>query len=224
MSRILSDESLQVLIFVCGPLVLLLVVFIVLLIRSERPVRFPTFSMKIKRGGREQDWILYIAGDKAVEFDAWEGPKRSIEVRLPTRLSERELSSIVPNLAVGLEKLRYQYLIYREREAQTIPDDERTEAIAELHQIGVDVDKHPDQEKLLQTMIRIEHTSSAGEANLTFPRLLSLVNKATKPQEDTEVLACRGAESCARYIKSRIFWYQGGLLRSRTRDGRRLPD
>ena len=66
-----TDESIQVLVFVCVPLLLVLVAIVVLLTRGPRySAKFPTFSVTITKIGREEAYVMYRDRNKDVEFAA----------------------------------------------------------------------------------------------------------------------------------------------------------
>ena len=66
-----TDESIQVLVFVCVPLLLVLVAIVVLLTRGPRyTAKFPTFSVTITKIGREEAYVMYRDRNKDVEFAA----------------------------------------------------------------------------------------------------------------------------------------------------------
>ena len=55
-----------------------------------------------------------------MEFTASPGRNGLIHIQTPGKLPEQELLRIVPKLAQALEKMRYKYVIFRQREPQTI--------------------------------------------------------------------------------------------------------
>src|SRR5439155_14369911 len=107
-----TDESIQVLVFVCVPLLLVLVAIVVLLTRGPRyTAKFPTFSVTITKIGREEAYVIYREKNKDVEFAAEIGRGKSffvprIYVRVPKERPVEDVGNIVPNLALGLKKLR----------------------------------------------------------------------------------------------------------------------
>jgi hypothetical protein len=123
MDRILAEqrESLQVLVFVCGPLLLLLCALIVFLVRGSRTIaRFPTFSVKIERVSREDAYVIYRDREKRREFYlGLNGRKAMLEA--PRELPVEDIRKIVPNLGRGLAKLGFrQYSISKQGESQYV--------------------------------------------------------------------------------------------------------
>src|SRR2546425_2005602 len=101
----------QVLAFVCAPLLLVLVAIVVLLTRGPRySAKFPTFSVTMTKIGREEAYVIYRDKNKDVEFAAETGRGKSffvprICVRVPKGAPDEDVGNIVPNLALGLKKL-----------------------------------------------------------------------------------------------------------------------
>src|SRR5207247_8409543 len=93
------------------------------------------------------------------------------------------------NLAVGLKKLRYQYLIYRPGALRKIPEEERDAAIAELRQMGVEMKKSQGDEKIQRAVVRNWRRISGDQSEDVVLRLLSLMSKARGIRESIEVLA-----------------------------------
>jgi hypothetical protein len=123
--RLRADESVQVLVFVVLPLVLLLggIAIRGLLTPSRYRVRFPTFWVSVfyeGHGGRTPRYVTFHEENRVVEFTASPGRNGLIHIQTPGKLPEQELLRIVPKLAQALEKMRYKYVIFRQREPQTI--------------------------------------------------------------------------------------------------------
>jgi hypothetical protein len=123
-NQIRSDESLQVLVFVVLPLVLLLVTAIFLRIRYTPPstAKFSTFSVSLSRVGREDAYIVYRGNDRRLEFYVGPGNrKQELCLAVPKELPDQVAQEIVPKLAKGLTKLRFQkYKILKEGETKVI--------------------------------------------------------------------------------------------------------
>jgi hypothetical protein len=106
-----SDESLQVLIFVVLPLVLLLVTGIFLRIRYTPPstAKFSNFSVSLSSVGREDAYIVYRDNGRRLEFYVGPGDrKKELYLAVPKELPDQIINELVPNLARGLAKLRFQ--------------------------------------------------------------------------------------------------------------------
>ena len=128
---IVKNESIQVLIFVAAPLVLLLAVIIFALVRSDKrsAAKFPGFSVNFSRVGREDAYIVYRDMNKHLEFYVfYVGPTKDKHVHLqtPRNVRDEEMHEIAPRLALGLARLGFhQYSIRREGEARVIASSEQ---------------------------------------------------------------------------------------------------
>jgi hypothetical protein len=97
-----ADESLHVLVLVCGPLLLLLGTVIAFLIRGSRTIaRFPTFSVRIERVGREDAYVIYHDHERRQEFYMWPSGRKQAMLDAPIELSVEDIRKIAPNLALG---------------------------------------------------------------------------------------------------------------------------
>src|SRR5215471_10870653 len=118
----MPNESLQVLLFICLPLTLLLVAVMALMVRSSRrTVTFPSFSLSISSYGTVEAHVVYRREGKEMYFDAAIGRGKNffipkIRVLMPRDMPEQDVRTIVPDLVMGLEKLRYEYVICRRLE------------------------------------------------------------------------------------------------------------
>lgn len=116
MYRLLPGEYVQVLIFVCVPLALLLVALLVWRARRERTVaRFPGFCVRVWGDG-EQTYVSYRDQHNEIELPAvledQLGKGRRIRIELPDTITDPTDSSLVGNLSLALDSLRMQYWIH----------------------------------------------------------------------------------------------------------------
>jgi len=191
----LMDESSRVLVFICLPLLLLLVGLIVVLARASRTTaKFPIFSVTISKVGQYEAYVSYRDESRQLELDALIGRGRSffipeIRVRVPNEMSGHEQSIVIPNLALGLTKLHYQYVIYRRGEPQIVSQEERNAAIKELREMGVEIQSAGGQGVIQQVMVRDWHKTVGKRIKIVMPQLLALVNTARGTQENIQVLA-----------------------------------
>jgi hypothetical protein len=124
--HLVKNESIQVLIFIVAPLVLLLAVLIFALVRSNKRLvaRFPGFSVNFSRVGREDAYIVYRDKNKHLDFYVfYVGPAKGkhIVLQAPKNVRDEDIHDIAPRLAEGLTRLGFsQYSIRREGEARVI--------------------------------------------------------------------------------------------------------
>ena len=123
-NQIRSDESLQVLVFVVLPLVLLLATAIFLRIKYAAPstAKYSTFSVSLSTVGREDAYIVYRDNDRRLEFYVGPGNrKQELCLAVPKELPDQVTHEIIPKLEKGLKKLRFQkYKILKEGETEVI--------------------------------------------------------------------------------------------------------
>jgi hypothetical protein len=191
----LREQSVQVLLFVCIPLLALLVALIVLLVqRSRKTATFPSFSITISSVDREEAYVLYRGEAKQVEFNAQIGRGKRffvprIWVEIPREIADEDLRVVVANLGIGLANLHFDYLIYRRLKSQSIPVQEREAAIDELRKMGVELKGSPDQGELQRAIVHNWHRASPTQAEARLLEARTLMGKATGIRENVEVLA-----------------------------------
>ena len=143
-----AHESVQVLLFICLPLLLLLIAFIVVSVRASRTIaKFPTFFVQIWLiRGRPSllQYRSYREAKRLVEFQVvpsstrakQEGRRKFVmrflltwlknargEIVLiaPKELTDEDIQSIADNISLGLAKLGFdEYKICRECENQIL--------------------------------------------------------------------------------------------------------
>jgi hypothetical protein len=112
-----AKESHEVLLFIVLPLVCMVGAgFAVIIWRSPRKVaKFPNFSVKIERLGRDDSYITYREGDKRIDFNAGPCERAYVCLEAIRKHPIEDLDAAVPNLISGLVRLGFkQYTIYTE--------------------------------------------------------------------------------------------------------------
>ena len=124
LNHVRSDESLQILLFVVLPLLLLLITAIFLRLRYTAPsvAKFSDFSVTFSSVGKDDSYIVYRDNERRLEF--YVGPwsrKQLLCLALPKELQDQVSQAIVPRLEIGLRKLGFQkYKIVKEGETEAI--------------------------------------------------------------------------------------------------------
>jgi hypothetical protein len=158
---------------------------------SRRRADFPNLSVRIEKVFREAVYVVYREHDRDMKFsgelvgEKWE----EINVEVPKGLPEEDRRRIVPNLAAGLAKLGYKYSIFRKRELQPIPEDERLSAISELGQMGIDVEISADRNQIKQTPRPDWQRPSREDARAMAARMIELTQIARGIRATIEILA-----------------------------------
>jgi hypothetical protein len=109
-TQIRTDESLQVLVFVVLPLLLLLITAIFLWVRYTPPstAKFPTFSVSLSRVGREDAYIVYRDSDRRLEFYVGPGERTQVlSLQVPEELPDQDIRDFVQKLSMGLAKMGF---------------------------------------------------------------------------------------------------------------------
>lgn len=129
-----AHESVQILLFVCLPLLLLLIAYIAISVRASRTLaRFPVFSVRIWNMGEGRACLHYREEKRLVEFHVAPGPRRGsfsawlknakgeIVLIAPKNLTDEDVQGIIPNLCLGLAGLGFQeYKVRREEDNQVL--------------------------------------------------------------------------------------------------------
>ena len=174
-------------------LAVLFVVIVLLYRRRRSSARFPDFSVTISKVGREEAYVTYCGNNRQIEFSAEIRRGRQlftprIFVQVPKDMPDEDVRNIIPNLASGLAKLRYEYLVFRKGEPQTIPEEERQAAIAELRRMGCEIKEPVDQGKVQRAVMNTWPHSPAELDKAMISKVQGLMSKARGVRESIEVL------------------------------------
>jgi hypothetical protein len=141
---------------------------------------------------------VYREGDRLLDFAAQIDRKGRIVAEVPKELCNEELRNILPNLVRGLAKLRRQYLIYRRREPQPIPADERDAAVAQLRQMGVELQEPNGPSQIQRAVIHNWAATSGSQTKAMIFQVQSLMSKARGIRDNIEVLAQSDIQNSAK--------------------------
>jgi hypothetical protein len=134
------------------------------------------FSVRIELVGREgvsvirtrQGTRLNLSGDRIGR--KWE----AIDVHIPQDVEAAQVPQIVRDLETAFVAIGYGYVIARKAGIDIVPESEQQSAIAELHEMGYEIDRLADG--------RIRQTWRAGAPRpdietlrKTTPRMMSLI-------------------------------------------------
>ena len=112
----------------------------------EREYRGDGFSVRIESIVREGISVIHTRNGTSLNLMGerigkhWEG----IEVHIPPELDTTQTSQIVHDLETAFQAMQYGYVIASKRAADTVPEEERQAAMAELNQMGYDIEVLPD--------------------------------------------------------------------------------
>jgi hypothetical protein len=189
-----ASGALMVLIFVCGPLILLLILLLRALVRaSRRTARFPAFSVRISRVGRAEAYVYYKTESGEKEFAAHIGRGKSffsacIFVNVTEGMSEEDIPVAVPRLAQAFESLRYNYVIYHVVKRRNVPGAGHEAVKTQPNKAGFGIPVK--QEQVVHPITNDWRSSSRERAEIT--GIQNMRSKAKNLLEDVEVLARSG--------------------------------
>jgi hypothetical protein len=181
----------------------MLVVAIVLWVRAtpRTAITFPTFSVTISRVAHNFAYVTYRGHESSKYLDFEAGIARGkkffiprILLKIPAETPSDVVREIVPNLVMGLEGLRYEYLIYRLGEPQSMPENERTAAMPKLREVGIEIcEVTADRIRLNKTPLSYWQRIAGLSSKTTTDQWLSLLSTARGVRHGTEVLAQSGS-------------------------------
>lgn len=114
--------------------------------RRERDYRGHDFSVRVDPGFREIVHVVRTRNGTSRKLEGeligrrWEG----IGVHLPAEVNPVEVPQIVRDLETAFAALRYGYVISRTVGVDQVPETEQQAAIAELNEMGFDVERSAD--------------------------------------------------------------------------------
>ena len=113
-----------------------------------------------------------------------------ISVELPKEMPEQDLRSIVRNLICALPKLHCGYFIYRKTEPQTISEEEKSSAIAELRSFGIEIDESSIQAQVQRAVVHEWQTFTRNRVKGMLPQhVYNLLCRAKGIRDSIEMLA-----------------------------------
>jgi hypothetical protein len=118
----------------------------------DRTYRGVDFSVRIKKVFRELVSIIYTRGGTSIKLSGqyigqhWEG----IEVHIPRQIEAEQVSRISSDLETAFQAMHRRYLIVGSAGTDVIPEDEREAAIAELREMGWEIEVSPDRKQIRQ--------------------------------------------------------------------------
>lgn len=161
------------------------------LIGFRRPeYRGKDFSVRIEPVFREVVSVVYTRQGKSLNLDAerigrkWSG----IQVLLPADIETPQVSQIVRDLETALAALHYGYVILRKTEAEVVPEAERQAAIAELHEMGYEIEILPGG-RISQRRRKGATPPDIETARKQAPRLMALIQSVHGKRQHYETLA-----------------------------------
>jgi len=141
-----------------------------------REYRGVDFSVRIKPIFREAVSVIYTRQDKTLNLGGerigrkWQG----LSVQLAADLEESQVAQIVRDLEAAFIALQYGYVITRKIAVDIVPESERRAALAELREMGYEIEVLPDG-KIRQTRRKDAPRQNIETLRMQAMRMLSLM-------------------------------------------------
>jgi hypothetical protein len=156
----------------------------------ELEYRGHDFSVRIESMVREGVSVIYRRQGAALNLSAerigrkWEG----IEVHIPPEVEVGQVNQIVRDLEIAFGAMQYGYVIARKAGADIVPQAERQAAVAELNEMGYDIEILPDG-KIRQTVREGAPHQDVETLRRQAPRMMSLLQAIHGTRKRFEILA-----------------------------------
>jgi hypothetical protein len=149
----------------------------------------PGVSVKIENVFRECVKVIYSDSQTTLELNGERvGPKWQ-QIDMTIKSDVQVSSGVLSNLTVALKRRGYESVIYRVGEAQSIPEAERDEALAELKLMGYEFQVSPDRRTIRQARTPGLPPPSVDDAKKQAPRMAKLIQTLHGVRHPREVLA-----------------------------------
>lgn len=157
----------------------------------DRQFRGSDFTVRIEPMGREAVYVIHTRQGTSLNFDGqrigrkWEG----IEVCIPHEVEAAPASQIVRDLEAAFQAMDYDYIIARLTEVETVLETERQAAIAELRQMGYELEISADRKQIRQKWIAGTPKPGLEAIRKTTPRYMALLQAVRGTRQRFEILA-----------------------------------
>jgi hypothetical protein len=154
------------------------------------------FKVRIESVFRENVSVIHTRGSKTINFDGERYGKRwdGIQVYIPENVERTQIQQIVRDLETAFKAMHHEYVILRKADVEIVPEQEQQAALAELHQMGFQVEVSPDRKQIRQTRMPDAPLHDKAALRRMAPRMISLIQSLKGTRQRFEVLA-RSPES-----------------------------
>jgi hypothetical protein len=159
-----------------------------------REYRGGNFHLRIERGFREIVNLIYTREGTTLNLNGeligtkWDG----IEIHIPPEIEAGRASLIAQDLATALRAMRYSYVIARLTGEDVVPETVREAAIAELSEMGYDIEVSADRKRIRQTKRQGTPRVDIETVRKTTPRMMALLQAVRGTWPRFEILARSG--------------------------------
>ena len=157
---------------------------------DERRHRGDGFSIRIEPVFREVISIVYMRGGTTLNLSAERiGRKwKSIAVDISNEVREDQIQQVVRDLESAFGAMGYGYVISRKIGIDVVPETERQAAIAELNEMGYEIEILPNQQ-IRQTRRAGAPYQDRESIRKTTPRMMSLIQSLHGRRQRFQILA-----------------------------------
>jgi|ERR1700748_1627691 len=152
------------------------------------------FSVVIEQGFRELVRVVYQRAEKTLHLDGEHisrlvpgQPREGLYVQIPP-VAVEHLPRMIKDLDEALTALGYGYVISRDKGSEAVSETERNAAIAELHEMGYQVEILPDR-SVRQSRLPGAPIPGTEAIRNQMPRMMTLIQTVQGSLHRFEVLA-----------------------------------
>jgi hypothetical protein len=156
----------------------------------DREYRGDGFSARIEPIMREVVSIVHTRNGASLNLGGERiGSKcKGIEVHIPPEVDADQIPQVVRDLETAFEAMRYGYVIARKTGTDIVPKEERQTAMAELYDMGYDIEILPNH-KIRQTLRLGAPRRDIETVRKQTPRIMSLMQSLHGTRPRWEILA-----------------------------------
>lgn len=108
---------------------------------------------------------------------------------IPEEVERAQLLQIVQDLETALKAIRREYVILRKAGVEIVPEKEQQAALAELNQMGFQIEVSTDRKQIRQTRKPDAPLLDKAALRKMAPRMMSLIQSLKGTRQRLEVLA-----------------------------------
>jgi hypothetical protein len=156
-----------------------------------REYRGDNFHVRIEPGFREVVSVFYTRDGTTLKLGGerigkkWEG----ISVHIPQEVEAIRASQIARDLETAFQSMKYGYVIAHLLGVDDVPEVERQAAIAELRQMGYDIEVSADRKQIRQKRLPDAPCINIEIARKQAPRMMMLLQSVHGTRPRFEILA-----------------------------------
>jgi len=158
-----------------------------------RPNEFQdqNFKVCIESIFRENVSVIHTRDSKTMNFDGERCGKKwnRIQVYIPEDIDRPQIQRIVCDLQTAFRAMQCEYVILRKAGIEIVPEEEQQAALAELEQMGFQVEVSPDRKQIRQTRRPDAPRHDQSALRKMSPRMMSLIQSLKGTRQRFEVLA-----------------------------------